>query len=156
MRLTASQIAQMNELLDEALPLDPEGRRRWLDGLSPEYQALAPALRAALLQVGADNDLAGLLEVGAGIYLEGIGSGPRPLELVGPYRLIRHPLYAAEILAACALVMDRPGLWATLTLVPFIAVQMLRARFEERLLSRIFPEYRRYAAQTPRLIPMVW
>jgi eukaryotic-like serine/threonine-protein kinase len=88
-RLTASQIAQMNELLDEALPLDPEGRRRWLDGLSPEYQALAPALRAALLPVGADNDLAGLLEVGAGIYLEGIGSGPRPLELVGPYRLIR-------------------------------------------------------------------
>jgi protein-S-isoprenylcysteine O-methyltransferase Ste14 len=80
----------------------------------------------------------------------------RRLVTGGPYRLIRHPLYAAEILAACALVMDRPGLWATLTLVPFIAVQMLRARFEERLLSRIFPEYRRYAAQTPRLIPMVW
>jgi eukaryotic-like serine/threonine-protein kinase len=87
--LTASQIAQMNELLDEALPLDPEGRRRWLDRLSPEYQALAPALRAALLPVGADNDLARLLEVGAGIYLEGSESGPRPLELVGPYRLIR-------------------------------------------------------------------
>lgn len=80
----------------------------------------------------------------------------RRLVTGGPYRLIRHPLYAAEILAACALVMARPGLWATLTLVPFIAVQMLRARFEERLLSRIFPEYRPYAAQTRRLIPMVW
>jgi protein-S-isoprenylcysteine O-methyltransferase Ste14 len=74
----------------------------------------------------------------------------------GPYRFIRHPLYAAEILAAAALVMARPALWATLTLLPFIAVQMLRARFEEGLLARTFPEYRTYAARTRRLIPLVW
>jgi protein-S-isoprenylcysteine O-methyltransferase Ste14 len=80
----------------------------------------------------------------------------RRLVTGGPYRLIRHPLYAAEILAACALVLARPGLWATLTLAPFIAVQMVRARFEEGLLSRVFPEYRRYAARTRRLIPLVW
>ena len=80
----------------------------------------------------------------------------RRLVTGGPYRLIRHPLYAAEILAAFALVLARPGLWATLMLVPFIAVQMLRARFEEGLLSRIFPEYKVYAAHTPRLVPLVW
>lgn len=74
----------------------------------------------------------------------------------GPYRFIRHPLYAAEILAAVALVMARPALWAALTLLPFIAVQMLRARFEEGLLARTFPEYRIYAARTRRLIPLVW
>ncbi|MFZ0918947.1 MAG: methyltransferase [Candidatus Dormiibacterota bacterium] len=80
----------------------------------------------------------------------------RRLVTSGPYRLIRHPLYAAEILAALALVLARPGLWATLTLVPFVAVQMLRARFEEGLLARIFPEYRPYALRTRRLIPLVW
>jgi len=53
-------------------------------------------------------------------------------------------------------VMTRPALWATLTLLPFIAVQMLRARFEEGLLARTFPEYRTYAARTRRLIPLVW
>ena len=89
MRLTASQIAQMSELLDEALPLDAKGRQRWLDELSPEHQALAPALREALLPVATDNDLARMLDVGAGICLEGTGTGLRPLELVGPYRLIR-------------------------------------------------------------------
>jgi protein-S-isoprenylcysteine O-methyltransferase Ste14 len=47
-------------------------------------------------------------------------------------------------------------LWATITLLPFIAVQMLRARFEEGLLARTFPEYTPYAAQTRRLIPLVW
>ena len=80
----------------------------------------------------------------------------RRLVTGGPYRFIRHPLYAAEILAAVALVLARPGLWATLTLVPFIAVQMLRARFEEGLLARIFPDYRPYARRTRKLIPLVW
>ncbi len=80
----------------------------------------------------------------------------RRLVTRGPYRFIRHPLYAAEILAAVALILARPGLWATLTLLPFIAVQMLRARFEEGLLSRTFPEYRLYAIRTRRLIPLVW
>ena len=80
----------------------------------------------------------------------------RRLVTGGPYRFVRHPLYAAEILAAVALVLARPGLWATLTLAPFIVVQMLRARFEEGLLTRSFPEYTWYAAHTSRLIPFVW
>jgi protein-S-isoprenylcysteine O-methyltransferase Ste14 len=80
----------------------------------------------------------------------------RRLVTGGPYRIVRHPLYAAEILAALALVLARPGLWATLALAPFITVQMLRARFEERLLGRTFAEYRSYAARTRRLIPLLW
>jgi hypothetical protein len=47
--LTAAQIARMSQLLDEALELDPEGRRRWLEVLSPQYQDLESALRQALL-----------------------------------------------------------------------------------------------------------
>jgi serine/threonine protein kinase len=88
MGLSIPQMALLSRLLDEALPLDAEKRRRWLDALSPEYQALAEALREALLPAEADG-LAGSLDGGAGSYLDRIGTGPRPGEIVGPYRVIR-------------------------------------------------------------------
>ncbi|MBV9100219.1 MAG: isoprenylcysteine carboxylmethyltransferase family protein [Candidatus Dormibacteraeota bacterium] len=74
----------------------------------------------------------------------------------GPYRVIRHPLYAAEILVASAILLSEPTLWAALAFVPFIGVQLLRASFEERLLTRAFPGYADYARYTWRIIPFVW
>ncbi len=49
MVLSAAQMAQMSRLLDEALPLDEAGRRRWLQQLAPEHEELGTALRQALL-----------------------------------------------------------------------------------------------------------
>src|SRR5438270_3506620 len=87
MSLSIPQMALMSRLLDEALPLDAQGRRRWLEALSPEYQSLAGALREALMPVG-EGGLAGALDAGARSDLDRIGS-PRPGEIVGPYRVIR-------------------------------------------------------------------
>jgi eukaryotic-like serine/threonine-protein kinase len=89
MGLSIPQMALMSRLLDEALPLDAEGRRRWLDALPPEYQSLADALHAALFPAGVQRDLAASLDVGAGSYLDRMGSRLRTGESVGPYRLIR-------------------------------------------------------------------
>jgi len=89
MGLSIQQMALMSRLLDEALPLDVEGRQRWLEALSPEYQGLAGALREALLPAAAESESPGLPDLGTGSYLERIGGGPRPGESVGPYRLIR-------------------------------------------------------------------
>jgi protein-S-isoprenylcysteine O-methyltransferase Ste14 len=80
----------------------------------------------------------------------------RRLVTGGPYRVVRHPLYAAEILAACAFVLVNPGALPVAVLAPFIATQLLRARFEERLLTHTYPRYRDYARGTRRLIPFVW
>lgn len=80
----------------------------------------------------------------------------RRLVTGGPYRVVRHPLYAAEILAASAFVLVSPGALATAALAPFIAIQLLRSRFEERLLTQAYPEYREYARRTRRLIPLLW
>jgi protein-S-isoprenylcysteine O-methyltransferase Ste14 len=80
----------------------------------------------------------------------------RRLVTGGPYRLVRHPLYAAEIVAAVAFAMVNPGALVVVILAPFVATQLLRARFEERLLTEAYPEYIEYARHTRRLIPFVW
>jgi len=80
----------------------------------------------------------------------------RKLTTGGPYRLVRHPLYLAEISAAVALVMSGPFLTPVVALVVFTMTQNLRAGFEERLLTASFSDYAAYARRTRRLIPLVW
>jgi protein-S-isoprenylcysteine O-methyltransferase Ste14 len=74
----------------------------------------------------------------------------------GPYRVIRHPMYLAEI----ALAVGAPlVLGARLTLVVsalFVALVLRRIRVEERSLAERLADYDAYAARTARLIPHVY
>jgi len=91
MGLSATRMAQMSRLLDEALVLDAEGRQRWLETLPPEYRDLEPGLKQALFpQHGATGAEAvnTLPKVGAGSDTQ-VVSGLRAGERVGPYRLER-------------------------------------------------------------------
>ncbi|MDH3500240.1 MAG: 2-amino-4-hydroxy-6-hydroxymethyldihydropteridine diphosphokinase, partial [Acidimicrobiia bacterium] len=87
-------------------------------------------------------------------YPEPVAAG----ELVrrGVYRLVRHPIYGAVVLAAIGLplvVRSRPGLAAGLLTAVFFFV---KAGFEEARLERVYPEYCTYREATPRrLIPWV-
>jgi len=92
MALSVDQIAQMSRLLDGALELDREGRRRWLEALSTEYRDLEPALRRALLGDGSDaarvEPLRTLPKIGGNDSAPAAGS-PKSGERIGPYELIR-------------------------------------------------------------------
>jgi serine/threonine protein kinase/Tfp pilus assembly protein PilF len=93
MALSAVQMAQMSRLLDQALPLDAAGRRRWLELLSPEQQDLAAVLREALLpQTHLNPGSIGLATLpkirgndGSAIAISALNAG----EHVGPYQLVR-------------------------------------------------------------------
>jgi len=94
MALSIPQMALMSQLLDEALPLDAAGRRAWLKSLSPEHQALAPALREALLpgeaQAAELKALTTLPKLGSADEANApAASGLQPGARVGPYELIR-------------------------------------------------------------------
>ncbi len=125
----------------------PQGARlysppSWLGGLSTAVSVVAFALAVyGLLYLR--RSLSIIPEV-------------RRLVTGGPYRVVRHPLYAAEILAACAFVMVNPGALPVAVLAPFVATQLVRSRFEERLLTAAYPHYRDYARHTRRLIPFIW
>jgi len=80
----------------------------------------------------------------------------RRLTTGGPYRVVRHPLYLFEIMAAMSVLSSALGVISAISFVGFVGMQMTRARFEERLLAGAFPEYAGYARRTKRLIPFVW
>ena len=74
----------------------------------------------------------------------------------GPYRLVRHPLYAGELVASfgVALVANNVGafcFWAALC-----GLQAYRALREEQVLWQALPGYRDYRARTAALLPGVF
>ena len=73
----------------------------------------------------------------------------------GPYRFLRHPIYAAILYFVWAGVgshRSAPAVAAGLVTTAAVAV---RIATEERLLIERYPEYREYAARTRRVIPFV-
>ncbi len=77
----------------------------------------------------------------------------RDLVSHGPYRYLRHPIYAGQILATTALWLLSPSWASTLLLLVFIAAQHARASFEEAKLAASLPEYGRYRKRTGAYFP---
>lgn len=77
------------------------------------------------------------------------------LVTTGPYRWLRHPIYASILYFCWAGALDHrtPGAFAAAALVTLGATG--RMYMEERLLVGMYPGYRDYAARTARVIPFV-
>jgi protein-S-isoprenylcysteine O-methyltransferase Ste14 len=75
----------------------------------------------------------------------------------GPYRFVRHPMYAARtvLIIGAALTL---GSWIALVPAALIAfLLVLRTSLEDRMLTTELPGYRRYAKHVPeRLVPGLW
>ena len=77
----------------------------------------------------------------------------RRLVTMGPYRLVRHPLYLSEAIALVGVTLQYLSPLALALLAVQCAFQFERMKSEERVLSGAFPEYRDYMATTSRLVP---
>jgi protein-S-isoprenylcysteine O-methyltransferase Ste14 len=72
----------------------------------------------------------------------------------GPYRLIRNPMYAGEVIvwAGWGLVYASPAVWAGLAIIGTGLAATVRWE-ERRLLRRFGADYQAYLADVPRWVP---
>jgi len=107
----------------------------------------------ALQLIGGLLVLAATLRLGRSF---GIVAANRGIQTGGLYRIVRHPIYAAYVLAFGGFMLAHPSLNNVVILASWLIVQVLRVRAEERLLMQD-EAYTIYAAQVRyRLIPGCW
>ncbi len=81
----------------------------------------------------------------------------RRLVTGGPYGWSRHPVYLGEIATAVGVNLATGGWLTGAAIVYFIACELLRIRWEERVLNLAFPsEYPQYARRVPRYLPRLF
>jgi protein-S-isoprenylcysteine O-methyltransferase Ste14 len=73
----------------------------------------------------------------------------------GPYRLIRHPMYAAALLFVWSGVVSHLNWWTLVLGVAVTALAATRIVLEERVLRQQFSDYEEYARETTAVIPYV-
>lgn len=112
------------------------------------------------LSVCAPLMLAGLvLQVAAKFALSrsfGVVAANRGVKMGGPYRLVRHPMYAGYAMTQIAFLLTNPNAWNATVYGLGLAFQIGRILAEERVLIRD-PSYRAFAAVVPyRLVPRLF
>jgi protein-S-isoprenylcysteine O-methyltransferase Ste14 len=74
----------------------------------------------------------------------------------GPYRFIRHPVYAAALLFIWAAIVSHFSVFTLVIGIVVAVVVITRVVVEERLLRARYPEYADYARSTKALVPYVF
>jgi protein-S-isoprenylcysteine O-methyltransferase Ste14 len=117
------------------------------------FSLVPPAVGGMVLLIGM------IIQVHAKITLgRSFGCVPahRGLKLAGPYRFVRHPMYAGYLISHLAFLAINPTLWNLGVYAFCYGVQIPRLLAEERLLSAD-PNYCAYRARVRyRLIPGVF
>lgn len=74
----------------------------------------------------------------------------------GPFRWIRHPMYASILLGALAVVLNEamPLRWLIYALL--VVNLLVKLTYEERLLVAAFPLYADYQKTSKRLLPFIY
>lgn len=119
-----------------------------------EGPPVIPITWCALLMIG------GLcLQIAAKLTLRrsyGVVAANRGVKVSGPYRFVRHPMYAGYTLTHWALLLSGPNLWNFAVYSLALGLFVTRVVAEERVLRRD-PAYQAFAARVPwRLVPFVF
>ncbi len=122
--------------------------------IAPQGQALAPVLVIETLMIGGM-----VLQISAKLILRrsfGVVAANRGVKASGPYRLVRHPMYAGYALTHIGFLLAGPTVWNIAVYSATVALQVRRILAEERVLGQD-PAYRALIEKTRyRLVPFVF
>ncbi|HUX54313.1 MAG TPA: methyltransferase [Williamwhitmania sp.] len=94
-----------------------------------------------------------------GVYNVSIFPIPRQgleLQINGPYRWIRHPMYLAVLLFTAPISLQHPTALKASFMVLLVADLVSKITIEESLLKKEIPAYMSYMKKTWRLIPLIY
>ena len=75
----------------------------------------------------------------------------------GPYRIVRHPGYAGNILPLLGIVLALSSLWTLIPAAVALAIAVIRTALEDRTLQEDLPGYKEYARLVRyRLFPGIY
>ena len=75
----------------------------------------------------------------------------------GPYRIMRHPGYAGNILPLLGIVLALSSVWTVIPAVVALIIAIVRTALEDRTLQEELPGYREYAQRVRyRLLPGIY
>src|SRR3712207_5654835 len=100
-----------------------------------------------------------MLQIAAKMTLRrsfGVVAANRGVKVGGPYRVIRHPMYAGYLLTQIGFLLTNPSVWNASIYAIALGFQISRILAEERVLSRD-ASYRAFTAAVPyRLAPGIF
>jgi protein-S-isoprenylcysteine O-methyltransferase Ste14 len=75
----------------------------------------------------------------------------------GPYRVVRHPGYAGNLLSMPGIVLALDSTWTIVPVIVALVVALIRTALEDRTLQEELPGYREYTGRVRyRLLPGVY
>lgn len=74
----------------------------------------------------------------------------------GPYKYIRHPMYASVLIVTLAWILDYFTIPRLIIWVVLIFDLIIKLKYEEKLLENRYKEYQDYRKSTKNLIPFIF
>ena len=75
----------------------------------------------------------------------------------GPYKIVRHPGYAGNLLALPGIALALSSAWTIVPGIIAVVITVIRTRLEDRALQEELPGYKEYAGRVRyRLIPGIY
>ncbi|MEZ5325005.1 MAG: rhodanese-like domain-containing protein [Verrucomicrobiales bacterium] len=111
---------------------------------------------AAVLLLSSAFSIWAVIQMGRGTFsVHPDPSEAGQLQTRGPYRFVRHPMYAAVVAASIAVLWTNPTLLATGAFLVVLGVLHFKIRIEEAALGAKFDAFSRYVQEVPAIVPFV-